>query len=149
MTTTAEGVETEQQREILRKLGCTQLFTADGTVERVTVIQAGPVFVLDKRTPEKNGYSALVLAFGERKEKHATKPLLGQFKKHGTTPKRTVWELRCTAEFAAKFEVGAPMKLELVGPRKFLHQFASTASQNASGAAYVPGNVVRKVASLS
>ena|SRR5436190_16463781 len=41
------------------------------------------------------------------------------------------------------------MKLELVGPRKFLHQFASTASQNASGAAYVPGNVVRKVASLS
>jgi len=117
-----------------RKLGCTQLFTADGTVERVTVIQAGPVFVLDKRTPEKNGYSALVLAFGERKEKHATKPLLGQFKKHGTTPKRTVRELRCTAEFAAKFEVGAPMKLdEVFHPGQFVDARGTTRGRGFQG----------------
>jgi large subunit ribosomal protein L3 len=44
-----------------RKLGCTQLFTEDGTVQRVTVIEAGPITVVGKRTKEKDGYSALVL----------------------------------------------------------------------------------------
>lgn len=95
-----------------KKLGCTQLFTDDGTVQRVTVIEAGPVVVVAKRTPEKDGYTALVLGFEERKEKHATKSQLGYFKKAGTTPKRELNELRCTAEFAAKFEVGATMKLD-------------------------------------
>src|SRR5215467_6627927 len=97
-----------------KKLGCTQLFAEDGTVQRVTVIEAGPVLVVGKRTPEKDGYTALILGLGERKEKHTTKPLLGYFKKAGTTPKRLLKELRCEAEFAAKFEVGQPMKLDLV-----------------------------------
>jgi large subunit ribosomal protein L3 len=95
-----------------RKLGCTQIFEEDGTVTRVTVIDAGPVVVVNKRTPEKDGYTALVLGFGERKEKHTTKPAAGFFKKVGATPKRTVKELRCTPEFAAKWEVGQPLKLD-------------------------------------
>jgi large subunit ribosomal protein L3 len=95
-----------------RKVGCTQLFGEDGNVHRVTVIQAGPVTVLSKRTPEKDGYSALVLGLEERKEKHTTKPLAGQFKKLNATPKRVVKELRCSAEFAAKHEVGSVMKLD-------------------------------------
>jgi large subunit ribosomal protein L3 len=95
-----------------KKIGCTQLFSEDGNVHRVTVVQAGPVVVIGKRTPEKDGYSALVLGFEERKEKHTTKPALGQFKKANTTPKRTVKELRCAPEFAAKFEVGNVMKLD-------------------------------------
>jgi large subunit ribosomal protein L3 len=95
-----------------KKLGCTQLFTEDGTVQRVTVIEAGPVVVVDKRTPEKDGYIALILGFEERKEKHATKSQLGYFKKANTTPKRMLKELRCDADFAAKFEVGATMKLD-------------------------------------
>src|SRR5437870_1909158 len=95
-----------------KKLGCTQLFTEDGTVQRVTVIEAGPVVVVAKRTPEKDGYVALVLGFEERKEKHATKSQLGYFKKASTTPKRMLKELRCDAEFAGKFEVGATMKID-------------------------------------
>jgi large subunit ribosomal protein L3 len=95
-----------------RKLGCTQLFEQDGTVTRVTVIEAGPVVVVGKRTPEKDGYTALVLGFGERKEKHTTKPAAGIFKKAGQSPKRIVRELRCEPDFAAKFEVGATMKLD-------------------------------------
>jgi large subunit ribosomal protein L3 len=94
------------------KLGCTQLFTEDGTVQRVTVIEAGPVTVVGKRTPEKDGYSALVLGIGERKEKHTSKPRLGQTKKANLTPKRFVKELRCDAEFAAKYEVGQTLKLD-------------------------------------
>jgi large subunit ribosomal protein L3 len=95
-----------------RKLGCTQIFEEDGTVTRVTVLEAGPVVVLAKRTPEKDGYTALVLGLGERKEKHTTKPAAGFFKKVGTTPKRVVKELRCDADFASKWEVGQTLKLD-------------------------------------
>ncbi|CAN5500042.1 50S ribosomal protein L3 [soil metagenome] len=95
-----------------RKLGNTQIYTDDGNVSRVTVIEAGPVTVISKRTKEKDGYTALVLGLGERKEKHTTKAVAGQFKKAGTTPKKTVQELRCSDEFAAKYEPGAIMKLD-------------------------------------
>ena len=95
-----------------RKLGCTQIFETDGSVKRVTVIEAGPVVVVAKRTPEKDGYTALVLGFDERKEKHTSKPLAGYFKKANVTPKRLVKELRCEPEFAAKWEVGQALKLD-------------------------------------
>lgn len=95
-----------------RKLGCTQIFEEDGSVKRVTVIEAGPVVVVSKRTPEKDGYTALVLGFEERKEKHTTKPVAGVYKKANTTPKRVLKELRCEADFAAKWDVGATLKLD-------------------------------------
>lgn len=102
-----------------KKVGCTQLFSAEGNVERVTVIDCGPVTVVGKRTEEKDGYTALILGLGERKEKHMTKPVMGQFKKGlfaGSNGKgaKTVRELRCDAEFAAKFEAGAEVKLDQV-----------------------------------
>jgi large subunit ribosomal protein L3 len=95
-----------------RKLGCTQIFEEDGTVKRVTVVEAGPVLVLAKRTPEKDGYTALVLGFEEKKEKHTKKPAMGFFKKSGATAKRVVNELRCDPEFASKWDVGQPLKLD-------------------------------------
>ena len=95
-----------------RKVGSTQLFEQDGSVTRVTVIQAGPAVVVGKRTPEKDGYTALILGFEERKEKHTTKPLAGYYKKAATTPKRTLRELRCSAEFADKWQVSQPLKLD-------------------------------------
>lgn len=95
-----------------KKLGNTQIYSADGNVQRVTVIEAGPITVISKRTKEKNGYVALVLGMGERKEKHTNKAQLEVAKKANQTPKRVVKELRCTEEFAAKFEVGGVMKIE-------------------------------------
>ena len=95
-----------------KKLGFTQLFTEDGTVQRCTVIEAGPVVVVGKRTVEKDGYTALILGFEERKEKHTKKPVAGYFKKANTTPKRMLKELRCKDDFAAKYELGATMKLD-------------------------------------
>jgi large subunit ribosomal protein L3 len=99
-----------------RKLGCTQVFQQDGTVTRVTVIEAGPVVVVGKRTPEKDGYTALILGLEDRKEKHTSKPLAGYYKKAlpGSAPKRVLKELRCDAEFAAKWEVGATLKLDQI-----------------------------------
>ncbi|HEY1955277.1 MAG TPA: 50S ribosomal protein L3 [Polyangiaceae bacterium] len=94
------------------KLGNMQLFAEDGSVQRVTVVEAGPVVVLAKRTQEKDGYSALVLGLGERKEKHTNKPRAGYFKKIGATPKKVVKELRVPADYVAKFEVGQTLKLD-------------------------------------
>ncbi|MFO0590091.1 MAG: 50S ribosomal protein L3 [Polyangiaceae bacterium] len=88
-----------------KKLGTTQIFDDKGEVLRVTVVQSGAV-VIGKRTQEKNGYDALIVGLGERKEKHTTKPVAGAFKKAGQAPKRIVRELRGAADWVAKFEVG-------------------------------------------
>ncbi len=93
-----------------RKLGMTQIFTEDGSVVPCTVIEARPV-VVGKRTKEKDGYDALVLGIEDKKEKHTTKPVAGASKKSGVSPKRVVRELRCSAEHAAKFEIGAAVPL--------------------------------------
>jgi len=95
-----------------RKLGMTQVFTPDGTVQRVTVIEAGPATVVAKRTKEKDGYSALVIGLEERAPKHTTKPLAGIYKKANVPPKRVLRELRTSEEFVAKYEVGQVMKLD-------------------------------------
>jgi large subunit ribosomal protein L3 len=117
-----------------RKVGNTQIFDEDGTVRRVTVIQAGPVTVVAKRTPEKDGYTALVLGFGERKDKHTKKPLAGFYKKTGQSPKRLLKELRCAPEFAAKYEVGQVMKLdEIFQPGQLVDAKGRTRGRGFSG----------------
>ena len=97
-----------------RKVGCTQIFEPDGTVTRVTVIETGPLLVVGKRTVEKDGYTALVLGLGDRKEKHTNKALAGYFKKANVAPRRTLKELRCDAEFAGKWEVGQAVRLDAI-----------------------------------
>jgi large subunit ribosomal protein L3 len=66
-----------------KKLGMTQLFDDDGNVVAVTVVEAGPCPVTHVRTPEKDGYAAVQLAFEDCKDKHLTKPELGHLKKAG------------------------------------------------------------------
>lgn len=77
-----------------KKLGMTQVFTADGVVIPVTVVEAGPCFVIQKKTMDKDGYESLVVAFEEKREKLVNKPDAGQFKKAGVTPKRFVKEIQ-------------------------------------------------------
>ncbi|MBK8255424.1 MAG: 50S ribosomal protein L3 [Polyangiaceae bacterium] len=93
-----------------KKIGMTQIFDEKGEVLRCTVVQGGCV-VVGKRTQEKDGYSALIVGLGERKEKHTNKAVAGAFKKANQTPKRVVRELRGTAEWVAKFEVGQALPL--------------------------------------
>jgi large subunit ribosomal protein L3 len=88
------------------KLGNTQIFLEDGEVRRVTAIKAGPCVVLGKRTPDKDGYAALQLGFGSRREKLVNKPEAGAFKKVGVEPSRIVREFRIDAELLERFEVG-------------------------------------------
>jgi large subunit ribosomal protein L3 len=77
-----------------KKLGMSNIFAQDGTLISVTVIQAGPCPVLNIRTKDKNGYQALQLGYGSKKEKNVSKPVLGQFKKNGINPTSTVKEFR-------------------------------------------------------
>lgn len=70
-----------------KKLGMTSIFSKDGEVIPVTVIEAGPCTVVDIKTTEKDGYQALQLGFGNVKEKKVNKPLAGHFKKHNLSPK--------------------------------------------------------------
>lgn len=70
----------------------TSVFSAEGKSIPCTVIEAGPCVVTQVKTTEKDGYAALQLGFGEAKEKNTTKPLMGHFKKAGTTPKRKLLE---------------------------------------------------------
>lgn len=89
------------------KLGNTQIFLDDGEVRRVTVIKAGPCVVVGKRTPDKDGYAALQLGFGSRREKLVTKPEAGQMTKAGIEgAPRVVREFRVDAALLERFEVG-------------------------------------------
>lgn len=87
-----------------RKLGMTQIFSADGKVIPVTVIEAGPCPVVQIKTVERDGYQALKLGFGKTTEKALNKPELGQFKKAGVEPQKYLKEFRL--DDVAAYEVG-------------------------------------------
>ncbi len=95
-----------------RKIGMTSVFNADGQNVAVTVIEAGPCVVTQVKTRESDGYKAVQLAFGEKKEKNTTNPLLGHFRKANTTPKRNLVEFRdFGSEFDALVELGKEVKV--------------------------------------
>jgi large subunit ribosomal protein L3 len=77
-----------------RKIGMTSIFGANGKYVPCTVIEAGPCVVTQVRTTEKDGYEAIQLAYGEKKEKHTPKAMQGHFKKASTTPKRKLAEFK-------------------------------------------------------
>jgi large subunit ribosomal protein L3 len=87
-----------------KKLGMSQIFTADGIVIPVTVVEAGPCPVIQKKTQEKDGYNALQVAFGDVKEKNVSKPVMGQFKKANVAPKKVLKEL--PIENVEAYEIG-------------------------------------------
>ena len=87
-----------------KKLGMTQLFAADGKVIPVTVVEAGPCPVVQVKTAEKDGYTAVKLGFGEVSENSLSKPALGQFKKAGVKPQKELKEFR--VEDVSAYEVG-------------------------------------------
>ena len=80
------------------KLGMTQIFTEDGKVIPVTVVESGNNVVLRNKTVDTDGYFAVQIGFGDVKEKHVNKPMMGQFKKLEVKPVKFIRELRLTAE---------------------------------------------------
>lgn len=77
-----------------KKVGMTSIFDTTGKQTAVTIIEAGPCVVTQKKTVETDGYNALQIAFGDKKEKHSNKAEINHFSKASTAPKRFVQEIR-------------------------------------------------------
>ncbi|MBE6635971.1 MAG: 50S ribosomal protein L3 [Ruminococcaceae bacterium] len=93
-----------------KKLAMTQIFDEKGNVIPVTLIEAGPCVVAQKKTVENDGYAAVQLAYEDVKEKHLTKAELGHFKKAGISPKRHLKEFRL--EDCSAMEVGTVVTVD-------------------------------------
>jgi len=93
-----------------RKVGMTQVFTKDGALIPVTVVEVEPNVVMQVRTPEKDGYSAIQLGVFDKKEKNATKASIGHAKKAGTNPKRFLKEIR---DVEASYNIGDKIGAEI------------------------------------
>lgn len=94
-----------------RKLGMTQVFDETGLMIPVTVIEAGPMTVVRKKTTERDGYSAVVVAFEDVKEARVNKPQQGEFKKAGVAAKRFVREFKF--DDADSYEAGKEIKCDI------------------------------------
>jgi large subunit ribosomal protein L3 len=98
---------------LARKLGMTQVFTDEGNVERVTVLEAGPCPVTGVRTQERDGYVAVQLAFGAAKEKHLSKAELGHLRKADAPPMKHLAEFR---DEAGELQVGDTVRADAFEP---------------------------------
>jgi large subunit ribosomal protein L3 len=96
-----------------RKLGMTQVWDVDNRVVPVTVIQAGPCRVVQLKTPERDGYAAVQLSFGETKQSRVSKPELGHLRKADAPPARHLAELR--VDDLSGFEIGQVLAADVFG----------------------------------
>jgi large subunit ribosomal protein L3 len=140
---------------LAKKLGMTQVFQEDGSVARVTVLQAGPCPVTAIRTVERDGYAAVQLAFGEAREKHISKPELGHLKKADAPPMRRLAEFRDESSDLAlgdavtvdAFQAGSRVKISGVSKGKGFqgtikrHNFASGPKSHGSHNVRAPGSI--------
>lgn len=95
-----------------KKLGMSQIFTEDGKAVPVTVIEAGPCFVTQVKTMDRDGYAAVQLGFDEKKQKHTTKPLSGHFEKAEVAPQRILREV--SVDTSEEYKMG-----QVYGPDVF------------------------------
>ncbi len=98
---------------ITKKIGMTQIFNDDGDRIPVTVLKAAGNLVLGHRTVERDGYTALQIAFADKKPSRVNKPTLGQYKKINANPKYIVREFRVPVDALEKHPVGSELPLEI------------------------------------
>lgn len=133
-----------------RKVGMTSVFTDDGRYVPVTVIEAGPCTVIERRTKEKHGYEAVALGFGAIKKARVTRALAGHYKKQGVEPSRVMREFRTDIDgvevgqtvTVASFEPGD--RIDVVGVSKG-HGFAGAMKRhNFSGGGASHGSMIHR-----
>ncbi len=114
-----------------KKVGMTSVYTEDGTLVPVTVLEVGPCVVTQVKTMDKDGYTALQLGFEDRKPKNVTKPLRGHYEKAGTAPKRFLQEVGWDGE--GDIEAGATLTAELFADEKSLDIIGTTKGRGFQG----------------
>jgi large subunit ribosomal protein L3 len=112
-----------------RKIGMTQIFDEEGHAVPVTVIEAGPCRVAQTKTPEKDGYTAAQLAFGEAKR--SNKPIAGHYSKAGITPARHLVELRL--ESLEDYALGSEIKADVFEPGEIVDVIGVTKGKGFAG----------------
>jgi large subunit ribosomal protein L3 len=113
-----------------KKIGMTSIFDADGKNIPVTVVEAGPCVVTQVRTEENDGYTAIQLAFGEKREKSTTKALKGHFAKANTTPKVKVAEFKF---FERELNLGDTIGVDLFEEGEFVDVHGNSTGQGFQG----------------
>ncbi len=114
-----------------KKLGMTQVFDLDGKVTPVTVILAGPCTVVQKKTVDKDGYEAVVVAFGETRENLKNKPEMGLFKKANVEAKKYLRELK--VDNYAELNVGDEIKCNVFSEGELVDVTGTTKGHGFSG----------------
>lgn len=102
------------------KLGMTRVFDESGRSLPVTVVQAGPCVVTQLRTPERDGYAAVQIGYGEVKPRNSTQPMIAHDARAGSTPLRHHREFRVTDEELASYEVGQTLTVKDLADVKFV-----------------------------
>lgn len=118
---------------LAKKLGMTQIFLEDGTRVPVTVLSVRGNTVLAHRTIERDGYTALQVAFDEQKPHRLTKADLGRFKQANVSPKKFVREFRVTADVLAKYPVGSDIPAAVFAEGQFVDVSGTTKGKGFQG----------------
>ena len=114
-----------------RKLGMTQVWSEDDRLIPVTVIEAGPCVVAQVKTPDRDGYSAIQLGYGDIKESKVNKPLTGHYKKAGLAPKRFLAEV--DLEDGVDYKVGDAVTVEGIEPGMHVHVTGTSKGKGFAG----------------
>ena len=114
------------------KVGMTQIFNEDGVLTPVTVLQAGPCVVTQVKTVENDGYSAVQVGFGEKREKLVNKPLKGQFDKAGVSYKRFLREFKF--DNAEEYQLGQEIKADIFAAGDKIDATATSKGKGFQGA---------------
>jgi large subunit ribosomal protein L3 len=121
------------QKAILgRKIGMTQLFDETGNIAPVTVIEAGPCVVVQKKTLPVDGYEAIQIGFGAAKAGKLNKPVAGHFKKAGVGPSKYLRELRL--EDIASYSIGQELRADVFAPGEYVDVTAISRGKGFAGA---------------
>ena len=112
-----------------KKIGMTSVFSADGKNIPCTVIEVGPCVVTQVKTVEKDGYKAYQLGFEEAKEKRTSQPMMGIFKKAGTTPKKHLAEFK----FDEEYNLGDTITVEIFNDCKFVDVIGTSKGKGFQG----------------
>jgi large subunit ribosomal protein L3 len=118
---------------LCRKLGMTQIFAENGDAVSVTVLEAGPNTIVQKKTVEKDGYSALQLGYGERRPTRTPKGELGHFQKAKVAPQRHLKESRLTPEETAAHEAGGKIGVEIFTPGQRVDVIGTSKGRGTAG----------------
>ena len=113
-----------------KKIGMTSIFGQDGKQIACTIIEAGPCVVTQVKTPEVDGYSAVQLALGDKKEKHSTKSEINHYAKAQTAPKRFVKEFR---DYSLEAALGATITLDMFAEGDMVEVVGTTKGKGFQG----------------